>query len=334
MKIGFFELEGWEESLIRETFPNDELFLSKEKLTANQAAEHLELEVISAFINSPMTADLIATLPHLKFITTRSTGFDHIDIAACKARQIAVSYVPGYGENTVAEFTFGLMVNLTRKMYESIDQVKERGSFALGGLRGMDLKDKILGVVGTGRIGKEIIRISKGFQMQVIAFDPYPNAQLAQELGFQYATLEDVLSEADIVTLHCPYSAQTHHLINKNNIGLMKPTAYLINTARGGIVETDALVKALAARRIAGAGLDVLEEEGEIKEELASLSDAHPSPESLRTIVENHVLMKMPNVLVTPHNAFNSKEALGRILTTTLENIKGFQTKKLINLVP
>ncbi|HEY4499522.1 MAG TPA: NAD(P)-dependent oxidoreductase [Candidatus Paceibacterota bacterium] len=333
MKIGFFELEGWEEPIIREALPNDELFLTKEKLTANQAAGHLGLEAISVFINSPITADLIATLPDLKFITTRSTGFDHIDVAACKTRNIAVSYVPGYGENTVAEFTFGLMVNLTRKMYEAIDQIKERGSFALGGLRGIDLKGRTLGVVGTGRIGKEIIRISKGFQMRVIAFDLYPNNQLAQEFGFSYVTLEDLLRQADIVTLHCPYNKQTHHLINKDNIGLMKASAYLINTARGGIIETDALIKALAGRRIAGAGLDVLEEEGEIKEELISLSDAYPSPEASRTIVENHVLMKMPNVLITPHNAFNTQEALGRILTTTFENIKGFQTNHLVNLV-
>jgi D-lactate dehydrogenase len=329
MKIGFFEIEGWEEEIARQALSGHELFFSKDKVDETHLPEQKDLEIISIFVNSKITAQVLDALPNLKLITTNSTGFEHIDLAACRAKGIRVTYVPGYGNNTVAEFAFGLILNLTRHIYQAIDGVKERNSFSLEGLRGIDLKGRTLGVIGTGRIGKEAIKIGKGFGMNILAYDPYPDAAAAQTLGYTYLSLPELLPQCDVITLHCPLTEQTRHILNMNNIGLIKKGAYLVNTARGGLVETNALVWALANGILAGAGLDVLEEEGETKDEMAFLKEGHPHEDVLRNILGNHVLMKMPNVLITPHVAFDSAEALQRILDTTLQNISGFLNNHL-----
>lgn len=334
MKIAFFETNNWEEKILKKNFPQDELFFSNKKIDETEIPERTDFDILSVFVGSRLTEEMFARLPSLKFIATRSTGFDHIELSSAKIRGIPVAYVPGYGDNTVAEFTFGLILNLTRKMYQAIDQIKENCSFDLSNLEGMDLKGKTLGVVGTGRIGKEMIKIAKGFSMQVIAYDPYPDLSFQKDMSFEYMTFDELLSKADIITLHCPYNPSTRHLINKDNIGFIKKGAYLINTARGQIVETEALVNALGKEILAGAGLDVLEEEGELKDELNFLATGHPKEEELKTLLYDHALINMPNVLITPHNAFNSQEALERILKTTIENIKSFQEEKSINLVP
>lgn len=326
--IAFFELEGWEEKIIRGAFPEYDVFLSLEKLH-EYAGDRNDFEIISVFVNSEVKSEVIKKFPDLKLITTRSTGFDHIDLAFCKEQNITVAYVPGYGDNTVAEFAFALILNLTRKAYAAIDQVKETASFSFKGLRGMDLKGKTMGIIGTGRIGKESIRIAQGFGMRVIAFDAFPNEAYARENNFSYVELEELLKSSDVISIHAPLNETTYHLLNKGNISLIKHGAYLVNTARGGIVETDALVYALEKGILAGVGLDVLEEEGEIKDEMKFLKESPPS-ESIKTALENHILMRMPNVLITPHNAFNTQEALERILQTTFENIGGFISGTLV----
>jgi D-lactate dehydrogenase len=334
MKIGFFGLEGWEEKIIKKYLPEDDIHLSKNIIDENNIPEESDFEIISIFINSKITEKVLSNFPNLKFITTRSTGFDHIDLETCKKKNITVSYVPGYGDNTVAEFTFGLLLSLTRKIYQAIDQIKESGSFGLSGLRGIDIKEKTIGVVGTGRIGREVIRIANGFSMNIIAYDPYPNKVFQNEIGFEYISFENLLKNSDIITLHCPHTPQTHHLINKGNISLIKKGAYLINTARGGLIETEALIEALNSGILSGAGLDAIEEEGTIKKDIHFLEEPHEDKEKLKTILYDHMLMKMPNVLMTPHNAFNSQEALKRILNTTLDNIKAFKDDTPANLVP
>lgn len=334
MRIAFFEVEGWEEPLARAAFPDAELSFSKNKIDDFALPETNDAEVISIFVNSRLTPTVLAQFPKLKFITTRSTGFDHIDLATCAQRGIGVAYVPGYGDNTVAEFAFGLILNLTRKMYRAIDQVKEMESFNLNELRGTDLKNKTIGIIGTGRIGREMIKIAKGFGMQVVAYDPFPNEAYAKEMDYQYLPLEELLKNADIISIHTPYTKETHHLLNRDNMKFIKKGAYLVNTARGGIVETDALVGALMDGTLAGVGVDVLEEEGPTKDEMQFFRNGNAHAEELRTMLENHMLMKMPNVLVTPHNAFNTQEAMERIFTTTVENIKGFIAGKTVNLVP
>lgn len=332
MKIGFFELEGWEEKILKIKFPKDELFFSTEKIDSDYLPKDTSFDILSIFIDSKIDKNLLSHFPNLKLVTTRSTGYEHINLLDCKEKGILVSYVPGYAENTVAEYTFGLILNLTRKIYMAINQVKSKEFFSIADLRGMDLKDKTLGVIGVGRIGKEVIRLARGFGMKVIATSPRENKLLAEELGFTYVSLEDLLKNSDILTLHCPYNSATHHLINKNNINLIKKGAILINTARGGIVETEALVTALENGTIESAGLDVLEGEADIKDELEFLSKKTSSEEKLKTVLYDYLLIRMDNVLITPHIAFNSKEAMGRIVNTTIENIIGFMRNTSINL--
>lgn len=335
MKIAFFEIENWEKEIIEKELNNHELFFFNKKITELEEFPENDFDIIAIFVNSLINKKTLTPFKNLKFITTRSTGFDHIDLKICKEKNILVSYVPGYGDNTVAEFTFGLILNLTRKIYQSIDQIKETGSFNLDlkELTGIDLKNKTLGVIGTGRIGKEVIKIANGFSMHVIAYDIFPDENLENRLNFKYVSFEELLKNSDIITLHCPYNEKTHHLINKENIYQIKKGAYLINTARGGLVETEALLIALKEGILKGIGLDVLEEEGEIKDELKLLTNTQKTNQDFKILLENHILMQFPNVLITPHNAFNSKEALERILYTTILNIKNFIDGTPINLI-
>jgi len=332
MKIGFFELETWERETLETSFPKDKVVLSHKKLTLKEALKYPDLEAISIFIYSPIDENILSKLPNLKLITTRSTGYDHIDLAACKKRNIVVCNVPTYGENTVAEHTFALILALSRKIINCHERTQQ-GSFEIEGLRGFDLKGKTLGVVGSGNIGRHVIRIAQGFEMNLLVYDAFPNPQTAKEMGFKYVSMEELLKNSDIITLHIPYNDKTHHFINKKSFEKIKKGAYLINTSRGGIVDTDALVKALKSKKIAGAGLDVLEGECDLLEERQLVSkDFSPSCD-MKTLVEDHILMDLPNVIVTPHNAFNTHEALMRILQTTIASINGFKTNTFVNVV-
>jgi D-lactate dehydrogenase len=302
-------------------------------LPAGAAPGDADAEILSVFVDSVVDKDLIAKMPNLKFIATRSTGFDHVDLAAAAARGITVSNVPSYGENTVAEFAFALLLALSRKIPQAYERVRETGSFSFDGLEGFDLAGKTLGVIGTGRIGKHSIRIGNGFGMKVLGFDAHPDPKLAAELNFTYGSLESVLAASDVVTLHVPYMKETHHLMDEKAFAVIKPGAVLINTSRGAVVDTEAMVKTLKSGRLGGAGLDVLEEEGIVKDEMKFLTEGHPNAENLKTALENHILIDLPNVIVTPHNAFNTREGKERILATTVENIAAFVAGKPINLV-
>jgi len=291
-----------------------------------------QCEILSASINSSLSDDRLSALPRLKLIATRSTGFDHIDLNYCRSRGITVSNVPVYGDNTVAEHTFALILALSRKVIQSNNRARA-GDFSPAGLQGFDLRGKTLGVVGTGHIGVHVIRIARGFMMKVVASDPHPDKRLADALDFDYVDSLDALLElSDIVTLHAPLLASTRHLINGKNIWRMKKGSLLINTARGALVDTQALLAVLEAGHCAGAGLDVFESETLIKEENQLLSNDYDI-EELRRLVQNFVLLRRENVVVTPHIAFNSTEALERILLTTIRNIQSFEAGKPANVV-
>jgi D-lactate dehydrogenase len=295
-----------------------EVAFSADMLDKDHVPSDPGFDIAGVFMDSQVDATTIAALPNLKLIATLSTGFDHIDLKAAAERGITVSSVPAYGENTVAEFAFALILALSRKICEARHRVREEGKFTTDGLQGFDLAGKTIGVVGTGHIGKHAVRMAKGFGMDVIAYDVYHDDAFAAEMKFPYVSLEELLAKSDIITIHCPYLPSTHHLINKDNIGLVKKGAYLVNTARGAIVETAALVAALKSGQLEGAGIDVLEEEGAIKEgDMSAVGE----------------LIAMPNVIVTPHNAFNTKEAFLRILETTIDNIVAFVNGAPINLV-
>lgn len=291
-------------------------------------------EVVSVFVSHQLKGSELEKLPNLKLVAARSTGFDYVDIPAVRAKGAEVVNVPSYGEHTVAEFAFALLLSLSRNIPEAHEQVTETGSFEQLNLRGFDLVGKTVGVMGTGRIGTNFIKMAKGFGMNVIAYDPFPKEGLDQELGFQYMGFEEVLRNADIVSLHAPLNEHTKHMINESNIGEIKKGAVLINSARGGLVQTSALVRALGEGIIYAAGLDVLEEEGDMGEEENLLAQPHPKLEELKNVLSNHYLIDHPRVIVTPHIAYNTHEAVRRILDTTIDNILSFAQGDLKNKTP
>ncbi len=335
-KIGYFQAEEWEKKYLHEHLKKDELEIYSDPLTPETISKYPEItdnDILSIFVQSVVNKKVLDALPSLKFIVARSTGFDHIDMKECKKRGILVSNVPYYGENTVAEQAFALLLTLSRKIVPSVEQTQKGNFMHSPALCGFDLKGKIFGVVGTGHIGTYAIKIAHGFSMNVVAYDSHPNKKLAKEFGFRYVkTLEELLSEADIISLHAPYLKETHHMINAKNIHSIKRGAILINTARGGLVETKALLQALLDGTLLGAGLDVLEEEN-ILEDKKRFSFKEFATSELAVALENYKLSAMENVIITPHNAFNTIEAKKRIIDTSLQNIEAFKKGKPVNLV-
>jgi D-lactate dehydrogenase len=329
--IACFEAEPWEAVYLGERLGDCDLRVVPELLTADSVDIARPAQVVSVFIHSHLDAELLTALPDLRFIATRSTGYDHIDVAACAARGIVVSNVPTYGENTVAEHTFGLILSLSRKIHQAYTRTIH-GDFSVSGLRGFDLKGRTLGVIGTGHIGLHVIRIARGFGMDVLAFDARQQPLLAEVLGFTYVPLDTLIERADIVSLHVPYLPSTHHLMNRHRLGRMRRGSLLVNTARGGIVDTAALMWALDEGILAGAGLDVIEGEEAIAEE-RQLLDPGVAADQLQAAIRGHLLLRRENVVITPHNAFNSEEALQRILDTTVENVRAYVAGTPTNVV-
>lgn len=329
--MAFFEIQEWEEKLLKEAFPKDDLLFFDRPLENADLPQLSDCQVLSVFIYSKLLRDVLDQLPALKVIATRSTGYDHIDLVATQERGITVSNVPSYGENTVAEHTFALILALSRNVHRSHVR-RLRQNYSIEGLKGFDLKGKTLGVLGTGKIGRHVVKIARGFEMNVLAHDKYPDETLAKELHFSYVTLDELLSQSDIVSLHLPYTKESHHLIDENTVMKMKRGSILINTARGELVSNAALLKALDQGILAGCGLDVIEGELLIKEEKEILySDVNP--EQMSELVKNHLLLSRENVVYTPHIAFFSEEALQRILSTTIENIHCYSTGTCKNVV-
>jgi D-lactate dehydrogenase len=327
----FCEVADWEEQWFRRAFPDYPLRFFKEPVDRVPAADLADANVLSVFIHSPVTAEILSRMPHLRMIATRSTGFDHIDLEACDARHIVVSNVPHYGENTVAEFTFALMLALARHLVDAVGRTRS-GDFRLNGLQGIDLRGKTLGVIGAGHIGLHVIRIGRGFAMDVLAYDVRPQPLIAEVLGFTYVGLDELLARSDIVSLHVPGMPATYHLMNRERFAKMKRGAILINTARGTVVDSQALLWALTEGIVAAAGLDVIEGEELIKEEAALLS-APEAAEKMRLVLFQHALLRHPNVIITPHMAFDTREALERIVETTADNIRGYLSGCPTNVV-
>lgn len=332
MKIHYFSSEPWEEEYVRTKLATDDITFYDKPLSAYPDLHDDTAETLCIFIDSHIGNAELERFPALKLIATRSTGFDHIDLAAAKERGVAIVTVPFYGENTVAEFTFALLLALSRRIPEGQHRVRDE-KFSPQGLRGFDLGGKTIGVIGCGHIGMHVIKMANGFGMKVIGFEVNPDPAVAAANNFTFVSMSELLSTADIVTIHVPYNPHTHHLINKENVGTIKKGAYLINTARGAIVETEALVSALQSGTLAGAGLDVLEEEGDMADEMALLSAPHPNEDALKVMLENHYLINHPRVIVTPHMAFNTAEAVTRIIDTTVDNIQKFAAGTPANIV-
>lgn len=330
-KVAFFEIKEWEKEYLKKQLKNFSLLFYDEPLTVKNTAKAKDCDAISVFIYSVINEEILKKLPKLKFVATRSTGFDHIDLVSCEKRNITVCNVPTYGDNTVAEHTFGLILSLSRNIHKSYVRTLQ-DDFSIEGLTGFDLKGKTIGIIGGGNIGLHVAKMAKGFGMNVLVFDPVQQKFVSELIDFKYRPLNDLLKESDIISLHVPLNEKTFHLINKKNIRLVKKGAYIINTSRGRIIDTDALFESLSSGHLGGAGLDVIEGVKLMKDEQRLLHSPDDS-EHWRQIIRDHKIFKMDNVVFTMHNAFNSREALKRILDTTISNLQGYITQAIINPV-
>ncbi|MFA7300717.1 MAG: NAD(P)-dependent oxidoreductase [Candidatus Shapirobacteria bacterium] len=314
LKIGFFGVKSWEREIIEREIINLDatgVGIFGEELQDNIDSAN-NYDIVSVFVYSKLNKKVLDQLPNLKMIATRSTGIDHIDVGECKKRKIEIFNVPSYGENTVAEYAIALLLAVAKRIVPAHQSVEE-GEFSPEGLTGIDIFGKTLGVVGVGKIGQNVIRIAKGLGMKIISVD-------------KGGDLENCLKKSDFVTFHVPATPDTRHLLNMNNIKLMKPGSVLINTSRGKVVKTEAIVYGLANGILWGAGLDVTEDE-ELVESVAMVSSTRPTKDDLQEVLSYHLLRDRDDVVFTPHNAFNTKEAIGRIIKTTIENINTFCKK-------
>ncbi|HWA63217.1 MAG TPA: hydroxyacid dehydrogenase [Caulobacteraceae bacterium] len=332
MKLVVFEAEPRERAVFQSLQGEGcEVAFAETPLTRESAAGFADADLVSTFIYSQVSREAISRLPRLRLVATRSTGFDHIDLEACRARGVAVANVPTYGENTVAEHVFALLLTISHRLPEAIARARS-GRFSPEGLDGFDLCGRTLGVVGVGSIGRCVIRIARGFGMEVLGWDGRPDPACAADLGFRYADLSTLLGASDVISLHLPALPGGRPILDQAAFDAMKTGVVLINTARGSLVDGAALVRALRSGKVAHAGLDVLAEEPSIREEAELVASGRPQA-GLMAVLADHVLLNSPQVVVTPHSAFNTREAVDRIAQTTLANIRGFLAGRASNLV-
>lgn len=313
MKIVFTEVMGAKERL-REAFPDDDIAMFEGPLDRDDLIHEAKgASVISIFIRTKIDRDIIDSLPDLKLISTRSVGFDHIDVEHAAEKGIAVTHVPEYGPHVVAEHAFCLLLACARNLVEADRSVKEGKRFDFHPFRGVELRDKVLGVLGTGKIGSEVVRIGRGFGMKIVAFDMYPNEALAREHAFSYRPLDEVLRASDFVSVHLPLTDDTRGLIGKEALQKMKKDSILINAARGPIVDEDALREALNSGHLRAAGVDVIADE----------SDPGSSP-----------LIDSERAIITPHIGFFTAEAVERMLDHSIDIIRSFRSGTVTGRVP
>ncbi|MBD8123719.1 2-hydroxyacid dehydrogenase [Pseudomonas lutea] len=307
------------ESFLAAQVPADiELHFQPARLTLDTVALAEAYEVVCAFINDDLSAPVLEQLAAggTRLIALRSAGFNHVDLAAAQRLGLGVVRVPAYSPHAVAEHAVALILSLNRHLHRACNRTRD-GDFSLHGLTGFDLVGKTVGVVGTGQIGATFARIMAGFGCKLLAYDPYPNPQV-EALGARYLPLDALLAEAHIISLHCPLNDDTRHLINPASLSRMQRGAMLINTGRGALVNTPALIDALKSGQLGYLGLDVYEEEAQLFFE--DRSDLPLQDDVLAR------LLTFPNVVVTAHQAFLTREALGAIAQTTLDNISGWAT--------
>lgn len=333
-KICFVATESEEEEFFTETF---EKFHPMFELSLDDVPE--DVEVLSIFINDRITEKFLARHPGLGMIATRSMGCDHIDLEACSKRGITITHISGYGENTVAEHTFALMLALSRRIRESTEAALA-GKFTHEKFRGMDLRGSTLGVIGAGRVGLHVIRIGAAFGMKILAYDATPNPLHTELLDFKYTSFEHLLRESHVLTLHVPLNQETHHMLNIKTLARCRPGVLIINTARGGLIDCEALIEALDSGQVGGAGLDVIEEESvfhggatallgaQIADRVRGTGTDHdrislPAKrmKEISRYLSSNALLRRPQVVFTPHNAYNSTESREFISKTTAENI-------------
>lgn len=328
-KIAFFDAKSYD----RETFNKVNIQFGfdiryfKERLSMNTVSLTQGVDAVCIFVNAECEERVIQRMAEygVKLIALRCAGFNNVDVAAAKKYGIKVVRVPAYSPHAVAEYAVTLMLALNRKVYRSVYRTRE-GNFKLNGLLGFDMCGKTVGLIGMGRIAKELIKILKGFGMNILAYDLYPDLKFAEEYGVKIATLDELYEGSDIISLHCPLTEETKFIINSESITKMKYGVMIINTGRGKLIKTEDLIDGLRSHQVGAAGLDVYEEEANYFYE--DRSDKMIDDDKLA------LLLMMPNVIVTSHQAFFTKEATHNIAVTTLQNILDFtEGKELVNEV-
>jgi D-lactate dehydrogenase len=334
-KIYFVGTCADEQARLKELLPSQELIF-----VSTLAKVPAEAEFASIHLNHLIDETFLESHPSMRLISTRTTSCDHIDEGACRRRQVEVRNVGDYGENSVAEHVFALMLAMTRKLRTCYDSVR-LGKVNAQELRGTDLYRKTLGVIGCGRVGLHVIRVAAGFRMRVLGHDRTPHPFHTELLDFTYTSLEELLAESDIITLHIPVTAGARMLLCRERLSLCKPGAFLINTARGGLIDLEAAMEFMDSGQLGGLGLDVLEDESifhagassilgqQIAERVRVAADerggrAGTRLEEIRRVVRNHRLLQHPRVVFTPHTAYNSHEAMERICQLTARNFLHF----------
>lgn len=319
VKIAFFDAKPYDEdsfNMVNQNYHfNIEYFkgrLDKQTVPLAKGAD-----VACIFVNGICDRQVINALADegVKLIALRCAGFNNVDVAAAKERGIKVVRVPAYSPHGVAEYAVTLMLCLNRKIYRAVNRTRE-GNFSLDGLLGFNMYQKTVGIVGMGRIAREVVKILHGFGMNIIVYEPHPKKEIAEEYNITYVTMPELYAQSDIISLHCPLTSETKYLINRDSINMMKKGVMIINTGRGQLIHTEDLIEGLKVKKIGSAGLDVYEEEGKYFYE--DYSDYIIDDDTLAR------LLMIPNVIVTSHQAFFTQEALHNIATTTLENIREF----------
>ena len=328
-RIAFFDAKSYD----RETFAKVnqtfgfEIQYFKERLSMNTVSLTQGADAVCIFVNAECDARVIERMAGygVKLIALRCAGFNNVDVQAAKRFGIRVVRVPAYSPHAVAEYAVTLMLALNRKVYRSVYRTRE-GNFRLGGLMGFDMYGKTVGLIGMGKIAKELIKILRGFGMNVLAYDLYPDEQFAKEHQVRIVTLDELYEQSDIISLHCPLTEETKFIINSDSITKMKFGVMIINTGRGKLIKTTDLIDGLRSHQVGSAALDVYEEEANYFYE--DRSDKMIDDDKLA------LLLMMPNVIVTSHQAFFTREAVYNIATTTLQNIQDFkEDKDLVNEV-
>lgn len=316
IKIALFDAKPYDEKIFNEVNKkfNFQITYYKERLTKDVVSLARGADVACIFVNAECNAEVIDALckEGVKLIALRCAGFNNVDLKAAAGR-IPVVRVPAYSPHGVAEYAVALMLCLNRKIYRAVNRTRE-GNFSLDGLLGFDMYQKTVGLVGTGKIAKELIKILRGFGMNVLAYDLYPDEKFAAEHQVTYVTLDELYAKSDIISLHCPLTDATKFLINRDSIAKMKKGVMIINTGRGKLIHTNDLIDGLRTKQIGSAALDVYEEEGNYFYE--DRSNKMIDDDTLAR------LLMIPNVIVTSHQAFFTQEALHNIAETTLESIQ------------
>ncbi len=290
------------------------------RLTSETVQVAAGYDGVCVFVNDVLDAEVIARLAAegVKLIALRCAGFNNVDLHAAAEHGMTVVRVPAYSPHSVAEHTVAMMLSLNRKIHRAHNRVRE-GNFSLDGLLGFDFHGQTVGVIGTGQIGQVVIQIMLGFGCQILAYDPYPNPQV-ERLGASYVALDDLLAYSDVLTLHCPLTPETRHLINAETLALCKDGVMIVNTSRGALIDAHDVIEALKSGKVGYLGLDVYEEEADVFFE--DLSGQILKDDTLAR------LMTFPNVLITSHQAFFTRNALQNIAETTMRNIALFAAGK------